>query len=69
MAISDDAKNKAEELKGRGKEATGSLTGDEDLKNEGKADQGVAQGKQKIADAADAVKGKVDDVKDKLTGN
>ncbi|MET9198821.1 CsbD family protein [Gordonia sp. NPDC003585] len=69
MAISDDAKNKAEELKGRGKEAAGSLTGDEDLKNEGKADQGVAQGKQKIADAADAVKGKVDDVKDKLTGN
>ena len=69
MAISDDAKNKAEELKGRGKEATGSLTGDEDLKNEGKADQGVAQGKQKIADAADAVKGKVDDIKDKLTGN
>lgn len=69
MAISDDAKNKAEELKGRGKEAAGSLTGDEDLKNEGKADQGVAQGKQKIAGAADAVKGKVDDIKDKLTGN
>ncbi|AFA75750.1 CsbD family protein [Gordonia polyisoprenivorans VH2] len=69
MALSDDAKNKAEELKGRGKEAAGSLTDDQDLKNEGKGDQAVAQGKQKIADAADAVKGKVDDIKDKLSGN
>ncbi|MDL9947271.1 CsbD family protein [Gordonia sp. ABSL11-1] len=68
MGIHDDAKNKAEELKGRGKEAAGSLTDDQDLKEEGKGDQAVAQGKQKVADAADAVKGKVDDVKDKLTG-
>lgn len=69
MALSDDAKNKAEELKGRGKEAAGSLTDDQDLKHEGKGDQAVAQGKQRIADAADAVKGKVDDIKDKLSGN
>ncbi|ACY19654.1 CsbD family protein [Gordonia bronchialis DSM 43247] len=69
MAISDDAKNKAEELKGRGKEAAGSLTDDQDLKNEGKADKGAAQGKQKVADAAEKVKDKVDDVKNKLTGN
>ncbi|RPA12435.1 CsbD family protein [Gordonia sp. OPL2] len=68
MGIQDDAKNKAEELKGRGKEAAGSLSNDQDLKEEGKGDQAVAQGKQKVADAADAVKGKVDDVKDKLTG-
>ncbi len=68
MGIQDDARNKAEELKGRGKEAAGSLTDDQDLKEEGKGDQAVAQGKQKVADAADAVKGKVDDVKDKLTG-
>ena len=68
MGIEDDAKNKAEEMKGRGKEAAGSLTDNEDLKQEGKGDQGMAQGKQKVADAADAVKGKVDDVKDKLTG-
>lgn len=69
MGIQDDAKNKAEELKGRGKEAAGSLTDDEELKQEGKGDQAVAQGKQKVADAADAVKGKVDDIKDKLTGH
>ncbi|MDY6810816.1 CsbD family protein [Gordonia sp. HNM0687] len=68
MGIDDDARNKAEEMKGRGKEAAGSLTDNEDLKEEGKGDQGMAQGKQKVADAADAVKGKVDDVKNKLTG-
>ncbi|MGV9673396.1 MULTISPECIES: CsbD family protein [unclassified Gordonia (in: high G+C Gram-positive bacteria)] len=69
MALSDDAKNKAEDLKGRGKEAAGSLTGDDDLKAEGQGDQAVAEGKQKISDVADAVKGKVDDLKDKLTGH
>ncbi|SIR98421.1 CsbD family protein [Williamsia sterculiae] len=69
MGISDDAKNKAEDLKGRGKEAAGSLSGDDNLKNEGKGDQASAEGKQKLTDAADAVKGKVDDVKDKLTGH
>ncbi|WP_238420998.1 CsbD family protein [Gordonia sp. 'Campus'] len=69
MGTTDDAQNKAEELKGRGKEAAGSLTDNQDLKNEGKGDQAQAQGKQKIADAADAVKGKVDDVKNKLTGH
>ncbi len=69
MALDDDLKNKAEDLKGRGKEAAGSLTGDEDLKNEGKADQAIAEGKQKLADVAEGVKGKVDDIKDKLSGN
>ncbi|MDL9937726.1 CsbD family protein [Gordonia sp. ABSL1-1] len=69
MGISDDAKNKADELKGRGKEAVGDLTDDQDLKDEGQGEQGVAKGKQKISEAADAVKGKVDDVKDKLTGH
>ncbi|MEP9416349.1 CsbD family protein [Gordonia sp. VNQ95] len=69
MGLSDDAQNKAEDLKGRGKEAAGSLTGDEDLKKEGQGDQAVAEGKQKISDVADAVKGKVDEVKDKLTGH
>ncbi len=68
MGIADDAKNKAEELKGRGKEAAGSVTNDDELKAEGKGDQASANTKQKLADAADAVKDKVDDIKDKLTG-
>lgn len=69
MAVSDDAKNKAEDLKGRGKEAAGSLTNDHDLKNEGKGDQASAGAKQKVSDAADAVRGGVDNLKDKLTGH
>ena len=51
MATTDDAQNKAEELKGRGKEAVGSLTNNDDLKNEGKGDQAVAEGKQKVSEA------------------
>ena len=68
MGLADDAKNKAEELKGRGKEAVGSVAGDDELKAEGKSDQASANLKEKAADVADAVKDKVDDVKDKLTG-
>lgn len=47
-----------DEAKGRVKEATGTLTGDKDLKNEGKVDQ-----------AKSSVKDTVDKVGDKLTGN
>ncbi|MFD6195446.1 CsbD-like protein [Mycobacteroides salmoniphilum] len=69
MGIADDAKNTAEDLKGRAKEAVGSATGDEDLKAEGQVDQGIASVKQKLTDAADKLKEGVDAVKDKLTGN
>ncbi len=48
---------KADEAKGRIKEAAGDLTGDKDLKKEGKADK-----------VGGKVKGAVDSVKDKLTG-
>jgi uncharacterized protein YjbJ (UPF0337 family) len=48
---------KSEDLGGRVKEATGALTGDDDLKNEGKVDQASASVKDKVGDAADAVKG------------
>ncbi|TDZ43944.1 CsbD-like protein [Mycobacteroides franklinii] len=40
MGITDDAKNAAEDLKGRAKEAVGAAAGDEDLKAEGQLDQG-----------------------------
>jgi len=46
----------ADNAKGRVKEATGTLTGDDDLKNEGKVDQGVGSAKDKIGDAGDKVK-------------
>jgi uncharacterized protein YjbJ (UPF0337 family) len=50
----------ADEGKGRLKEAAGSLTGDDDLKNEGKADQAKASLKDKVDHAADKVKGALD---------
>ncbi|TDZ98935.1 CsbD-like protein [Mycobacteroides salmoniphilum] len=69
MGIADDAKNTAEDLKGRAKEAVGAATGDEDLKAEGQVDQGIAAVKEKLTEAADKLKEGVDAVKDKLTGN
>jgi uncharacterized protein YjbJ (UPF0337 family) len=49
-----------DEGKGRLKEAAGSLTGDNDLKNEGRADQANASAKDKIDKAAEKVKDLLD---------
>lgn len=49
-----------DEGKGRLKEAAGSLTGDEDLKHEGKADQAKASVKDKVDKAAEKVKDLLD---------
>ncbi|SKW38044.1 CsbD-like protein [Mycobacteroides abscessus subsp. massiliense] len=38
MGITDDAQNKFDDLKGRAKEAAGSVTNDDDLKAEGQAE-------------------------------
>ncbi len=46
----------ADDAKGRLKEAAGSLTGDESLKNEGRVDQASGTVKDKVGDAADKVK-------------
>ncbi|MDX1881221.1 CsbD family protein [Mycobacterium sp. SMC-18] len=69
MGIADDARNKVDDLKGRAKEAAGAAIGNDDLRAEGQADQGIAAAKQKIADAADKVKDGVEAIKDRLTGN
>jgi uncharacterized protein YjbJ (UPF0337 family) len=52
---------KSDETKGRLKEAAGSLTDDQSLKREGKADQVGAKVKEKVG------KG-IDEVKDAVTG-
>lgn len=52
MSIADKAKNKAEELAGKAKEAVGSATDDKDLENEGKGDQV----KSNLKDAGEKVK-------------
>ncbi|MPZ74807.1 MAG: CsbD family protein [Nitriliruptorales bacterium] len=48
--------HRGEEFKGRAKEAGGDLTGDRDLKREGKIDQSSAKAKDKISDVANKVK-------------
>jgi len=60
MGFDDKAENKGQDLKGRAKEAAGSVTGDDDLKNEGRADQAESSVKQ----AGEKVKDAVGDVKD-----
>ena len=51
---------KADQAKGRVKEAAGDLTGDDDMKREGKVERASGEVKEKVGDA-------VDKVKDKLT--
>jgi uncharacterized protein YjbJ (UPF0337 family) len=46
-----------DKLKGDLKQTGGDLTGDKDLKNEGKVDKASGNVKDKVGDAADAVKG------------
>jgi uncharacterized protein YjbJ (UPF0337 family) len=52
-----------DEAKGRVKEAAGAITGDDELKREGKGDQAVAS----VKDAADTVADKVKDVADRAS--
>ena len=49
-----------DEAKGRVKEAAGSLTGDDKLKGEGRADQASASVKDTVDKAADKVKDVLD---------
>jgi uncharacterized protein YjbJ (UPF0337 family) len=55
MGYDDKAQNQTEDLKGRAKEATGALTGDDELKKEGRADQAESSLKQAGEKAKDAV--------------
>ncbi|MEJ7585455.1 MAG: CsbD family protein [Acidimicrobiales bacterium] len=56
-----------DKAKGRVKEAAGDLTGDDDLKGEGKADRVGGEVKDKIDDVKDKAGDLVDGVKDKFT--
>ena len=51
-----DGPNNADEAKGRVKEAAGNLTGDKDLKNEGKVDQAGGKAKDGVEKLTDKVK-------------
>ncbi|GAB3243565.1 CsbD family protein [Nocardioides dilutus] len=60
MGFDDKAENQGTDIKGRAKEAAGSLTGDDELKSEGRADQAEASVKKAGEKAKDAI----GDVKD-----
>ncbi|MCW2826480.1 MAG: CsbD family protein [Marmoricola sp.] len=57
MATEDKAANKAEDLKGKVKETTGKVTGDDSMETEGKADQSKSSLKQAGENIKDAFKG------------
>jgi uncharacterized protein YjbJ (UPF0337 family) len=53
--MADEIRNK-DDAKGRLKEAAGSLSGDDDLKREGKVDKATGAAKDGVDKAADKVK-------------
>jgi uncharacterized protein YjbJ (UPF0337 family) len=67
MSIFDKAKDKAEQAVGAAKEKIGEATGNEDLKNSGKADQTKGEVKEAGHDLRDKAVGAVQDAKDKFS--
>jgi uncharacterized protein YjbJ (UPF0337 family) len=56
----------ADDVKGRAKEAAGAVTGNDDLKREGKTDQAAGKAKDMVGDVKDKAEDVVDKVKDKM---
>ena len=56
-----------DEAKGRAKQAVGDLTGDDDLRREGKVDEGAGKVKDKVGDLEDKAEDAVDSLKDKVS--
>ncbi|MFG1640353.1 CsbD family protein [Amycolatopsis sp. NPDC049252] len=56
MSLGDKIGNKVEDLGGKAKEATGNVTGDEQLKAEGQGDQAKAGLKDAVEHVKDAAK-------------
>ena len=63
-----DMDSKLDQAKGKVKQAAGDLTGNDDLKREGKVDEASGNAKAKLEDVKDKAEDAVDAVKDKLTG-
>jgi uncharacterized protein YjbJ (UPF0337 family) len=63
MGISDKASNKGQDVKGKGKEAVGKVTGDKDLERKGKTDQV----KSAVKDAGEKAKEAASRAKDAIT--
>ena len=56
-----------EDAEGRAKEALGAVTGNDKMKAEGQAEQASAKVHKTVDEAADAAKGAIDAIKEKLT--
>ena len=56
----------ADKVKGRLKQAAGSMVGDEHLKREGERDEAAGKTKKKVDSVKDRVDDAIDDVKDKF---
>ncbi|OBH18537.1 CsbD family protein [Mycolicibacter terrae] len=57
MGLTDKARNAAQHAAGKAKEAAGKATGNDELKNEGKADQGKSSLKKAGEHIKDAFRG------------
>mgnify|MGYP002715852212 FL=1 len=57
---------KGDQLKGDLKQAAGEVAGNEQLQNEGKADNLIGGAKEKLAEAGDAIKDKANEVAAKV---
>lgn len=64
MGLFDKAKDKAEELVGKGKQAVGDATGNESLKAEGHKDEAAGKIKGTGEDVKDKAAEKFNDIKD-----
>ena len=58
--------NNLDQAKGKIKQAAGDLTGDKDLKREGKTDEKAGQAKEGLEKAKDKLGDAVDNIKDRL---
>lgn len=56
MNLGEKAENLGEDLMGKAKEATGKVTGDQELEAEGRMDQVAAEVKDKASELADKAK-------------
>ena len=57
----------SDKIRGRVKQATGALTGDDSKKREGEYDEHKGEAKGKVNDAVDAVEDKADDLRDQVS--
>jgi uncharacterized protein YjbJ (UPF0337 family) len=69
MSVFDKAKDKAEQLVGKGKEKAGQGTDNEELENAGKRDQVSGEVKETGHDVRDKAAGVVHDAKERLDGD